>query len=233
MSETQRLSKRLIALIGCSRREAELYIEGGWVTVDGIVVDQPQFAVGNQQVSLLPGARAEALPEVSLLWHQPALPDSQGELRDDQHWADGPSPLRPLKAHLKRQQQALPLPAGASGLVLFSQDWRTLRKLREDAARLEQEFIVAVRGELAPGGLERLRQGISWQGRPLPRCKASWQNESHLRLVLKQPGEHCLQQLCASVGLHVATLKRIRVGGVSMGKLPAGQWRYLGERERF
>ena len=76
MSETQRLSKRLIALIGCSRREAELYIEGGWVTVDGIVVDQPQFAVGNQQVSLLPGARAEALPEVSLLWHQPALPDS-------------------------------------------------------------------------------------------------------------------------------------------------------------
>lgn len=67
----------------------------------------------------------------------------------------------------------------------------------------------------------------------MPRCKASWQNESHLRLVLKQPGEHCLQQLCASVGLHVAALKRIRVGGVSMGKLPAGQWRYLGERERF
>ncbi|MGH8486255.1 MAG: RNA-binding protein, partial [Pseudomonas sp.] len=34
MSEPTRLSKRLIELVGCSRREAELYIEGGWVTVD-------------------------------------------------------------------------------------------------------------------------------------------------------------------------------------------------------
>ena len=35
--EPVRLSKRLIEQLGCSRREAELYIEGGWVTVDGIV----------------------------------------------------------------------------------------------------------------------------------------------------------------------------------------------------
>lgn len=45
MSEPVRLSKRLIEQLGCSRREAELYIEGGWVTVDGVVVEQPQFKV--------------------------------------------------------------------------------------------------------------------------------------------------------------------------------------------
>ena len=34
----ERLSKRVMQLKGCSRREAEQYIEGGWVLVDGQVV---------------------------------------------------------------------------------------------------------------------------------------------------------------------------------------------------
>ena len=54
MTEPTRLSKRLIQQIGCSRREAELYIEGGWVTVDGEVVDQPQFLVAQQTVVYCP-----------------------------------------------------------------------------------------------------------------------------------------------------------------------------------
>jgi 23S rRNA pseudouridine2604 synthase len=28
-------------------------------------------------------------------------------------------------------------------------------------------------------------------------------------------------------------LKRVRIGSVSLGALPVGQWRYLGEHERF
>ena len=60
MSEPIRLSKRLIELVGCSRREAELFIEGGWVTVDGEVIDEPQFKVDNQKVELDPQAKATA-----------------------------------------------------------------------------------------------------------------------------------------------------------------------------
>ena len=52
LNEPVRLAKRVAALVPCSRREAELYIEGGWVRVDGIVVEEPQFRVG-------PGQRVE------------------------------------------------------------------------------------------------------------------------------------------------------------------------------
>lgn len=51
MTDPIRLSKRLIELVGCSRREAELFIEGGWVTVDGEVIDEPQFKVDTQKSS--------------------------------------------------------------------------------------------------------------------------------------------------------------------------------------
>ena len=57
MTEAERLSKRLIQLTSCSRREAELYIEGGWVTVNGQVVEEPQHPVTDEQVVLLPAGR--------------------------------------------------------------------------------------------------------------------------------------------------------------------------------
>ena len=231
MSESIRLSKRVVELLGCSRREAELYIEGGWVSVAGEVVDQPQFMLQDQPVALLPGARAEPLPPVTLLLNRPADQTDAAALAlitPQSRWAEQALAPRTLRRHFARQQSSLPLQAGASGLQLFSQDWRTLRKLTEDATRLEQEYVVAVTGSLRPDGLALLARG---QG--LAPVKASWQSENHLRLVVKNPSAGLIVQLCASVGLQVTALRRIRIGGVAMGKLPQGQWRYLLPGERF
>ena len=41
------------------------------------------------------------------------------------------------------------------------------------------------------------------------------------------------RRLCETAGLQVLSMKRIRLGGVAMGKLPPGQWRYMREGERF
>ncbi|MFH1494624.1 MAG: RNA-binding protein, partial [Pseudomonadota bacterium] len=67
----------------------------------------------------------------------------------------------------------------------------------------------------------------------LPPIKVSWQNETRLRFALKgmQPGQ--IVHMCKRVGLEVLSMKRIRIGRVSMGKLPPGQWRYLMPHERF
>ena len=71
MTKPVRLSKRLSDMVGCSRREAELYIEGGWVRVDGRVIEVPQFKVVDQQVELDPKARMEPVAAVTLLLHKP------------------------------------------------------------------------------------------------------------------------------------------------------------------
>lgn len=49
-----RLAKRVAELVPCSRREAEQYIEGGWVRVDGKVVEEPQFRVLHQKIEPRP-----------------------------------------------------------------------------------------------------------------------------------------------------------------------------------
>jgi 23S rRNA pseudouridine2604 synthase len=238
MSEPQRLSKRLIELCGCSRREAELFIAGGWVTVDGEVIDEPQFKVGDQRVELLPGATPTPLEPVTLLLHRPSdFHGSDQELLDSlgaaQHWPDDASGVRPLKGHFARLTPGPALQPDAGGLLVFTQDWRTTRKLKDDASKLEQEYLVEVTGEMPANGLDRLKRGYTSKGRALPPCKVSWQSENRLRFAMKNPEPGLIRLLCDSVGLHIVSMRRLRLGGVSMGKLPAGQWRYLGAGERF
>ena len=42
--DDERLAKRVAEIVPCSRREAEQYIEGGWVSVDGQIVEEGSHA---------------------------------------------------------------------------------------------------------------------------------------------------------------------------------------------
>ncbi len=236
MSEPIRLAKRVAQLAGCSRREADQYVQGGWVTVDGEVVDAPQHPITDQRVEIDPEADLTAAEPATLLLHKPAGVgfDDSPRLATPQSRAEGDDPdVRVLKRHFVRLTPLMPLDEDASGLVVLSQDGRVWRRLSEDADSIEQEFIVDVQGELAPYGLARLCDGLIYQGRALPRCKASWQNEDRLRFAIKavRPGQ--LRFMCAEVGLEVTAIRRIRIGRIPLGKMPPGQWRYLPVGERF
>lgn len=236
MTEPLRLSKRLIELTGCSRREAELYIEGGWVTVNGEIVDEPQRKVQDETVVLLPNAVAEPQEPVTLLLNVPSgrFPERAAEeVTPDNRWPEDRSELRTVKGHFDRLTPCIPLQAGADGLHVLTQDWRIERKLKEDLSKLEQEYVVEVSGELSERDLKRLNHGLQFNGTALPPCKVSWQNETRLRFALKNPLPGQLVFMCNSVGLKVLGMKRIRIGGVPMSKVQPGQWRYLGAKERF
>ena len=268
MTDPIRLAKRVAELRACSRREAEQYITGGWVRVDGVVVEEPQFRVTDQRIEIDPQADLTQTQAVTLLLHKPPgyrtiQGDNPGDTPASQLpaqqllsaaslWTEDASGFRPLKKHFAQLTLCMPLETDASGLIVFTQDWRVARKLTEDAATLEHEVIVEVAGELPPDGLRRLNQGIPFhpqgvgrgckdakastttlQGRTPPAIKVSWQNETRLRVALKgaQPGQ--IAHMCAAVGLQVLSMKRIRLGRVPLGKLPLGQWRYLCGDERF
>jgi 23S rRNA pseudouridine2604 synthase len=239
MTEPVRLAKRVAELRQCSRREAEELITGAWVRVDGVVVEEPQFRVSDQRIDIDPKADLSQTEPVTLLLHKPAGVEIDADtsasplLNANSAWAEDISGIQPLKKHFAHLAVAAPLEARASGLLVFTQDWRVARKLTDDAATLEHEVIVEVVGELTPAALKRMNQGIAYHGRKPLGIKVSWQNETRLRVALKgaQPGQ--IAHLCEAAGLQVLSMKRIRLGGVSLGKVPAGQWRYLREDERF
>jgi 23S rRNA pseudouridine2604 synthase len=230
-----RLAKRVAETVPCSRGEAERYIAGGWVTVDGTVVEDPATRVTSAQaVVLLPGAEPVEPAPVTILLHKPAGVDAAGALAliAPETLAAAPN-ARFLRRHLARLSIVTPLEPEASGLLVLSQDWRVTRKLVEDGARVEQEYVAEVTGAIADDGLARLNASMRVQGRATAPLKASWQSEARLRLAGKdiRPGQ--VDAMCAAVGLTVKSLRRLRVGRVALGQLPVGRWRYLHETERF
>ncbi|HYE39389.1 MAG TPA: RNA pseudouridine synthase [Ramlibacter sp.] len=234
--EGQRLAKVVAAMVPCSRREAEQYITEGWVRVDGAVVEEPQFRVARERVELDPQARLQAAVSATLLVHKPAGMETsqlQGQLVAATRWSGDDSGIRRVKSHAVGLVALLPLPREASGLSVFSQDGRIVRKLKEDADSLEQELLADVAGTIAPNGLARLGRGLVFEGEALPPARVSWQSETRLRFALKGIAPQWVPWMCAQVGLDLTALRRIRIGRVPMAGLPPGQWRYLRPSERF
>lgn len=251
----ERLAKRVAALLACSRREAEQYIEGGWVRVDGQVVEEPQFRVFQQAVEIDKNASLMAAAPVTLLLHKPPGYDDGAEMPAGVRPAPNtalaarqllqagtrdphdPSGIRLLKRHFAALTAPVPLEVGASGLLVFTQDWRVARKLTEDAGVIEHEIIVEIEGLASADTLARLNHGLSSDAGPLPRVKVSvnsaGEGTSKLRFAVKGSHPGLLAYLCQRVNLKILSMKRIRIGRVALSHLPVGQWRYLQTHERF
>ena len=240
MTDTIRLAKRVAEIAQCSRADAERYVEDGWVTVDGVVVDRPQHKVSDEQVAIDPAARLEAPQPATLLLHKPpghdAISGAQPALAlatQANHWSEDGSGVRPLRRHLLNLTPLVPLDRDASGLIVLTQDGRVWRRLSEDGDEIEHEYIVEVAGEIAPWGLRRLNHGLGYEGRELPPCKVSWQSETRLRFAIKGVQGGQLRDMCRQVSLDVLAIRRIRIGRIPLGKMPSGQWRYLPPQERI
>ncbi len=262
--EGQRLSKVVMALQGCSRRDAEQFIEGGWVSVNGQVVEEPMFRVserGDQRVEIDPQASLLELASITLLLHKPpgfdamaalgtqrpqgrghgAIEPAQRLLNASSHFAQGssldPSNERVLKRHFANLSACVPLESAASGLVVFTQDWRVARKLTEDAALIEHELMVEVAGVVSPEALQKLNHSGKKEDAAVPPVKASISSTSdestRLRFALKGSHPGLVAWLCERAGLEIQNMKRIRIGRVGLGQVPVGQWRYLLPHERF
>ena len=232
MSEAVRLSKRVVELLGCSRREAELYIENGGVSVDGQIVDAPFFKVlPQQQVVLIENASAERIARSTVIVN---APDNYPELDEDSaEWlalwqqAEGEAPL----VHKQRAnlQMGPELADGCSGLLVLTQVELLLPKLE----KLEQEYVLQVTGEASANRLAQLQNADFCMKHQLPKGRASWQSEGRLRYVMKGDQALNVHKLCAAIGLSFVSGRRLRLGGVSLSRLPQGEWRMAKEGERF
>ena len=90
-----------------------------------------------------------------------------------------------------------------------------------------------MQGQLVGNGLNLLNHGLSLDGKKLKPAKVSWLNDDQLRFTLNEGKKRQIRRMCELVGLKVTALKRVRIGKVKLGDLPVGQWRYLGEDEKF
>ncbi len=243
-----RLSKRMSELGLASRREADEWIARGWVRVDGRVTSElgSRVVVG-QRITIDPRARQAQAQQVTVILNKPVgYVSGQAEdgykparvlITPERQWRDDRSGVRFLPQHLRSLVPAGRLDIDSVGLLVLTQDGRIAKQLVGEGGEIEKEYLVRVESisgaPLAADKLALLRHGLELDDEALRPAGVEWLNAEQLRFVLKEGKKRQIRRMCEAVGLRVLGLKRVRVGAVSLGSLPPGQWRYLRIDERF
>jgi 23S rRNA pseudouridine2604 synthase len=242
--EKTRLSKLMSERGICSRREADAFIEQGLVYVDGEKVSTLGAKVDPDcKVKLAAWAKKTQAGLVTILLNKPVgyvsgTPEkgykaAVGLIRKDSHYSEDESGTRFSANHLKNLAPAGRLDIDSQGLIVFTQDGRVAKMLIGEGSGIEKEYLVRVEGTLDEGGLKLLRHGLTLDGKKLKPADVSWLNEDQLKFILTEGRKRQIRRMCEIMGLKVTGLKRVRIGNVMLGHLPAGQWRYLGPDEAF
>ena len=247
MDEGIRISKLITERGLASRREADEWIEAGWVRVDGKMAVLGQRARPDVVIEIDPIAKGQQAQRVTILVNKPiGLVSGQAEdghppaitlVTAANRWSDDKLPLRLHPGQLRNLAPAGRLDIDSTGLLVLTQDGRIAKQLVGEDSRIEKEYLVRVQpvapGPFPPEQIERLRHGLELDGQRLKPARVSWANEDQLRIVLREGKKRQIRRMCEQVGLAVLGLKRVRIGSVALGKLPPGQWRYLRPDERF
>jgi 23S rRNA pseudouridine2604 synthase len=242
--EKIRLSKLMSQQGLCSRREADGYIERGWVYVD----DEPVTELGTkiyplQKIRLHNMADAQQSGQVTILLNKPigyvsgqpepgykpaiSLINKESRFHGDQ------TPKRFSPMHLKGLAPAGRLDIDSCGLLVLTQDGRIAKQLIGAESEIEKEYLVRIEGTVLKSTLDLLNHGLSLDGQLLKRAEVIRQNQDQLRFILREGKKRQIRRMCELVGLKVTGLKRVRIGGVKLGELAVGKWRFLRQGEKF
>jgi 23S rRNA pseudouridine2604 synthase len=246
-TEPLRLSKRMSELGLASRREADEWIERGWVRVNGQVVDiLGSRVLPTDQITVDAKAKHAQAQLATIIMNKPVgYVSGQAEdgyepalvlITPENRWKEDRAPMQWHRAQLKHLVPAGRLDIDSTGMLVLTQDGRVAKALIGEQSPIEKEYLVRVerlRGFDNDRAIRLLNFGLELDGKQLKPARVSWQNEDQLRFVLREGKKRQIRRMCELVNLKVVGLKRVRIGRIPLAALPEGQWRYVRETERF
>jgi pseudouridine synthase len=231
----ERLQK-LMARAGIgSRRQSEIMIADGRVTINGRVAQL--------------GDRADPLQDTILLDGQPvkvpndgpvyvALNKPRGVISSlEDELDEGRTTVRdlvPLDAALHIYPVGR-LDRPSEGLILMTNDGELAHRLTHPRYGHEKVYEVTVEGQMPERILDQWRRGVMLDGRittPAPiEVLERTTEQTRLRIILREGRKRQIRRVAASLGHPVRQLIRQRIGPIELGELKTGSWRYLTDRE--
>lgn len=227
---TERIQKLMAAAGQCSRRTAEEWIAAGRVIVNGRIARVGDKADPDRDTVLVDGSPLRgAAQHVYLMLHKPrgyvtTLSDERGRRTAAELVADCGTRVYPV-GRLDRDSE---------GLLLFTNDGQLTHALLHPSHQVDKTYIVSVTGA-EDGSAERLAAVDKLDGESIVPAQVEELHRSgtaaEYRVVIHQGKKRQIRRMCAAAGLEVTRLCRVAEGGLRLGDLPPGKWRYLTEEE--
>ena len=117
----------------------------------------------------------------------------------------------------------------------MTNDGRLAEKLMHPRYGIERTYIAQVKGKIGPGAIEKFKKGI-WMsdGRTQPaklRILHSGRHDSRVEITLREGRNREVRRMLAALGHPVWSLKRVRLGPLTVRGLGVGKFRPLSAAE--
>jgi 23S rRNA pseudouridine2605 synthase/23S rRNA pseudouridine2604 synthase len=120
----------------------------------------------------------------------------------------------------------------STGLLLLTNDGRLHHTLSHPSFDHEKEYDVTVAKTITDGALQKMATGLPMMESKTRPAEVSRISSRRFRIILKEGKNRQIRRMVRKVGNQVTMLKRIRVAGIKLGRLPVGKWRFLSEKEK-
>ncbi|MCR4657600.1 MAG: pseudouridine synthase [Lachnospiraceae bacterium] len=226
MAQGIRINKYIADAGVCSRRDADILIKNGKVTIDGrVALCGDKVTEG---MSVLVNGRSVELKEkkVYLAYNKPKGVVCTSEKREKDNIID-------LINYPVRITYAGRLDKDSEGLILLTNDGDLIDGLMRGSNMHEKEYEVTVDKKLTNDFIKALRAGVYLEELELTTrsCKVRRTSDRSFNIILTQGLNRQIKRMCRAFDYHVRSIKRIRINNIELGKLKRGQYRDLTEDE--
>ncbi|MEQ6289850.1 pseudouridine synthase [Vogesella sp. GCM10023246] len=215
-----------------SRKECRQLIDYGLVAVDGVDADdwRQQVDAANVRSLTVDGQDWPLLTlPLYLLLHKPAGYETSHKP------VHHPSVYRLLPPQMSNLDLSAVgrLDVDTTGLLLFSSDGQFVHAMTSPKKQVPKLYRVTTKHPVTEALLQRLREGVLLhdENETLRADSVAQVGDCVLDMSITQGKYHQVKRMVAAAGNRVAQLHRLALGEVTLGDLPAGQWRHLSAAE--
>ena len=232
-------SKKVVSLIRlnkyisnsgiCSRREADMYISIGNVTVNGKVVTEMGYKVKIEDEVRFDGARINPEKKAYILLNKPkgfATTTSEGKGRTvmDLVSKATASKIRPIGR----------LGRNSLGLLLFTNDEKIHGKFTNSKHGVTRLFHIKLVTPLKLEHLRTIEKSFKHQGKLIAVEAISYvegAKKNEIGLQIKNTGNTIIRTIFSHFKYDIETLDCVGIGPLTKKDLPRGHWKHLSETE--
>lgn len=220
MEFPMRLNKYLAHTGVASRREADVLISDGKVTINGKKAEIGQKVEDGDKVKVIGKTKSKTYYAYykgrGIITHSPGEheTDIATRLKNDY----GLTHVSPIGR----------LDKDSEGLIILSNDGRITGPLLDPESDTEKQYEVTVDKQVTGMFTRIMATGVDIEGYKTKEATVEKsKNPMRFTIVLTEGKKHQIRRMCAALGYQIQSLKRVRVANIEIGKLKPNQYRKI------
>lgn len=225
-----RLNKYISNAGICSRREADVFISAGSITVNGKPVTEMGYKVKLNDDVRFDGRSINPEPKEYYLVNKPQGFYTSGKIEHQN---------KTVLNLIRKVSNAKLEPVGrlensACGLILYTNDGTLAKKLGNAKKGIKQIYELHLKKELSISDMEALKSGLIVEGHKVYVDDISFipnKSHHHIGMELKSMRNNIIPRMMTKLGYEIIKMDRTAFGNLTKLNLPRGHFRVLKKEE--